>query len=142
MRKILVMSFAGLLLCGVSIAQRSTANMGRNDRSSAQIASAQITNGPVAEYIADSSCTVGWSTSIPGNMSLRYGTDRSKMTQTADAVENKDGRNHHVELSGLTPNTRYFFQVLRNGQTVGNVGTFQTVQPGGEPVKSNAIIPR
>jgi len=102
----------------------------------------QIINGPVAEYISDSACTIGWSTRVPGTMTLRYGTDPSKMTQTKEATESNDGRNHHVRLDGLTPNTRYYFRVLNAGEEVGGIGTFQTVAAGDSPIKSKAVIPQ
>jgi phosphodiesterase/alkaline phosphatase D-like protein len=132
----------GLLVCGVAVAQMATSNpAGQNDQGLSS-PEQQITNGPVAEFISDSACTIGWSTRVSGKMSLRYGTERNNLTQTADAVENSDGRNHHVRISGLTPNTRYYFQVLRNGQPVGGVGTFRTVGTGEQPVRSKAIIPQ
>ena len=102
----------------------------------------QISNGPVAEYISDSNCTIGWSTRAAGTMTLQYGTDRTKLTQTKEAVESNDGRNHHVRLDGLTPNTRYYFRVANAGEAVSGVGTFRTVAAGEAPIKSKAIIPQ
>jgi phosphodiesterase/alkaline phosphatase D-like protein len=103
----------------------------------------QINNGPVAEYVSDSNCAIGWSTRVSGTMTVRYGTEPSKMTQTKEAVESNDGRNHHVRLDGLTPNTRYYFRVMNAaGEAVSGVGTFQTVAAGEPPIKSKAIIPQ
>ena len=102
----------------------------------------QIINGPVAEYVSDSNCTIGWSTRVPGTMTVRYGTDRTRMTQTKEAMESNEGRNHHVQLEGLTPNTRYYFRVLSAGEPIGGIGTFQTVAAGESPVRSKAIIPQ
>ena len=102
----------------------------------------QINNGPVAEYVSDSDCTIGWSARVPGPMTLRYGTDPTKMTQTKEAVESNDGRNHHVRLDGLTPNTRYYFRVVNAGEAISGVGTFQTVAAGEPPIRSKAIIPQ
>lgn len=101
----------------------------------------QITNGPVAEYVSDSKCTIGWSTSAPGTMTLLYGTDRTRLTQKADVVESRDGHNHHVRLSGLTPSTRYYFQVLKAGTAISGVGTFHTVAENEAPITSKATIP-
>jgi phosphodiesterase/alkaline phosphatase D-like protein len=103
----------------------------------------QINNGPVAEYVSDSNCMIGWSTRVPGTMTLRYSTDRTKMTQTKDAVDSNDGRNHHVRLDGLTPNTRYYFRVLNAaGEPVSGIGTFQTVATGEPPIRSKAVVPQ
>jgi phosphodiesterase/alkaline phosphatase D-like protein len=75
-------------------------------------------------------------------MTLLYGTDRTKMTQTAEAVESKDGHNHHVRLSGLTPSTRYYFQVLNGREPISGIGTFQTVAESESPIRSKAVIPQ
>jgi len=110
--------------------------------SSASATQDQISNGPVAEYISDSNCTIGWSARTSGTMTLRYGTDRTRMTQTAEAVAGKEGRNYHVRLDGLKPNTRYYFLVLSAGEPISGVGTFETVAQGDEPIRSKATIPQ
>ncbi len=102
----------------------------------------QISNGPVAEYISDSNCTIGWSARTAGTMSLRYGTDRTKMTQTSEAMESKQGHHYHVQLDGLKPNTRYYFVVVNGSEAISGTGTFQTVSQGDSPVKSKATIPQ
>jgi phosphodiesterase/alkaline phosphatase D-like protein len=102
----------------------------------------QISNGPVAEYISDSNCTIGWSTRASGTMVLRYGTDRTKMNRTSAAVGSKDGRNYHAQLDNLTPNTRYFFQVFNAGDAISGIGTFETVARGDSPTTSKATIPQ
>jgi phosphodiesterase/alkaline phosphatase D-like protein len=113
-----------------------------SSKSAASTQDPQINNGPVAEYVSDSNCTIGWSTSAPGTMTLRYGTDPAKMTKTAEEVASKDGRNHHVRLDRLTPNTRYYFRVLNVGQPISGVGTFRTVAQGDPPIRSKATIPQ
>lgn len=107
----------------------------------AQADQKSVTNGPVAEYISDSAATVGWSTSQPANMTVRYGTDRTKLTQTASATENGEARNHHVRIDGLSPRTRYYFQLFEGSDPVGGVGTFFTVGKGESPERSKATIP-
>ena len=102
----------------------------------------QITNGPVAEYVSDSNCTIGWSARTSGTMTLRYGTDPAKLTKTAEATESKEGRNYHAQLVGLTPNTRYYFRVLNGSEAIGGVGTFQTVAQNQAPIRSKAVIPQ
>jgi len=128
-----------LAVCFVAGQSKSSSMAGQTSAMSGQ---GQITNGPVAEYISDSDCTIAWSTSAPGSMTLLYGTDRAKMTEKAGAKEGADGRNYHVRLDGLKPNTRYFFQVVSMNEPVSGVGTFQTVAQGDQPVKSKATIPQ
>jgi len=96
----------------------------------------------VAEYVTDSKCTIGWSTSLSGTMMVRYGTDRARLTETKEAVESKDGGNYHVQLDGLTPNTRYYFRIVNGSEAISGVGTFQTVAKGDSPVRSKAVIPQ
>ena len=97
--------------------------------------------GRVAEYISDSTATIGWSTGQPANMTVRYGTDRMKLTQTASPSESGEARNHHVHLERLTPGTRYYFQLYEGSERVGGVGTFSTVEKGETPERSKVTIP-
>jgi hypothetical protein len=106
-------------------------------------ASDSIVNGPVAETVTDSSALIGWATRDSASGSaVKYGTSRSGMVQSADASDGSDGKNHHAKLQGLSPNTRYYFQVTQNGQPVGGVGTFKTTATGEQPVQSKATIPQ
>lgn len=124
------------------VAAQSETGKTVHQNTTASLQDPQINNGPVAEYISDSNCTIGWSTRLPGTMTLQYGTDPTKMSQTREAVESKDGRNHHVQLDGLKPNTRYYFRVLNAGEAISGIGTFQTVAAGDAPTRSKAIIPQ
>jgi phosphodiesterase/alkaline phosphatase D-like protein len=126
-------------LCLAAGQSKPDSTVGQN---SAMPTQDQISNGPVAEYVSDSNCTIGWSSRVPGTMTLQYGTDRTKLTQTKEAVESNDGHNHHVRLDGLTSNTRYYFRVVNAGEAVSGIGTFRTVASGEAPIKSKAIIPQ
>lgn len=126
-----------LLTCVLALPQSSSGSYGTQTQSS------QITNGPVAEYVADSKATIGWSVQNSGaNMTVKYGTDRDHMDQTAQATPGSDGRNFHARLQGLSSETRYYFQVMQDNQPAGGVGTFRTVASGAAPVKSRATIPQ
>jgi phosphodiesterase/alkaline phosphatase D-like protein len=142
MTKLFGIALVTLLACGLAIAQTGSSSPANAALPSTSMEKPQITNGPVAELVSDSACTIGWSTTAPAKMTVRYGTDRTKLTQTAEAQDARDPRNHHVQLTGLTPNTRYYFQVLANGEPMGNPGTFSTVDRGDSPVKSKATIPQ
>lgn len=131
---------SALSVCfGVAQSESGSAT-GQNSASSTQ--HQEITNGPVAEYVGESECTIGWSARVPGTMAVRYGTDRTKLTKTAQAVSNSDGRNHHARLNDLAPNTRYYFQVVSADAPVSGVGTFETVAKGEQPIRSKAVIPQ
>ena len=92
-------------------------------------ATAQITNGPVLEYASDDDAVIAWSTKQGADMSIKYGTDKNNLSQAADAAE-KSSTNHRVKLDNLQPSTTYYFQVMQNGQPVGDVIQFQTVAKG------------
>lgn len=103
----------------------------------------EITNGPVAETVSDSSATIGWSTRSAANgTSVKYGTNRASLSQTAQGSDGADGKNHHAKLQELSANTRYYFQVMVNGQAVGGIGTFKTTAAGETPVQSKAVVPQ
>ncbi|SRR6266481_807696 len=132
-----------IFLCATAVAQGGYASSASGPQGSTGSQPAvSITNGPVAEFISDSSATIGWTASKSGSMSIKYGPDRDHMDQTAQAVPGSNGSSHHVHLQQLAPSTRYFFQVLDDGQSVGGVGTFQTTAPGSAPIRSRAIIPQ
>ena len=139
MKKEIIFMAVVLLACVLATAQT------RAGQSSASLPAGNqlITNGPVAEYVADSSATIGWSAQEgSGAMSIKYGSDRAHMTETAEAVPGVDARNFHARLQNLTPDTRYYFQVMQKGEPVGGVGTFRTVSAGATPIKSKATIPQ
>ena len=103
----------------------------------------EISNGPVAETVSDSSAVIGWSTrSSASSTSVKYGTNRANLSQTTEGTDGADGKNHHARLQGLSPSTRYYFQVAANGQPVGGIGTFKTTASGDTPVQSKAVIPQ
>jgi hypothetical protein len=141
MKLSLAFLFIGVLTVCFAAGQSEPAGAaGQNSAMSSQ--DQQLTNGPVAEYVSHSNCTIGWSSRVSGTMTLRYGTDRTKMAQTAEAMESKDGRNYHARLDGLTSNTRYYFQVLKAGEPISGIGTFQTVATSDPPIKSKVVIPQ
>jgi phosphodiesterase/alkaline phosphatase D-like protein len=138
MHKRLILMAVLIMTAMLAAAQTS----GSKSTSGTQLGTSAISNGPVAEYVADSSAILGWSVHDPsGSMSVKYGTDRDHLNQTAQATASSDGRNYHVHLQGLTPEARYYFQVMQNDQPMGGVGTFRTVASGSAPIKSKATIP-
>jgi hypothetical protein len=87
-----------------------------------------IANGPVAKNIIDRGASIGWASGEPMHMRVRFGTDPAHLDQIADAVEKAEGRIHYASLSGLKPDTRYFFQVAtQSDNPIGSIGTFRTL---------------
>jgi phosphodiesterase/alkaline phosphatase D-like protein len=112
------------------------------DRTSSLLDKQHITNGPIAEYVADTEVSIAWSTRGSVQMAIRYGTNPDRLERTIDATSKARGRCHHARIEGLTPNTKYFFQVVGDDhEAAGDVGTFQTLAPGANPVTRKVIVP-
>ena len=128
-----------ILFSAVGLAQNNSHNYDTYPPKSTS--TQMISNGPVAETVADSSAFIGWSTKEPqSNATVRYGTTRDHLTQTAQSTDNTDGKNHHARLENLSPDTFYYFQVTANGESQGGIGTFRTVGTGEKPIQSKAVI--
>jgi len=146
MKKTLVVIAALLFTVPFAFAQKpSTAS--QTPQSDAAAAPASLTtgdviNGPVAEIITDNSAVVGWSTKFPGKGTIKYGLDAKHLDQSADVQQTSEGRNHHAKITGLKPDTNYFFQVFQNGRPAEEVGVFRTVAQGAKPERSKAVIPQ
>ena len=149
MKAILSALALSLLFSAVVVAQNNSSSPNYPGNSSPYNAtqnpaspnSDQVTNGPVAETVADSNAVIGWSSKLPANSAtVKYGTKRDRMEETAEATQNSDGKNHHATLKGLAPNTTYYFQAMDNGEPVGGIGTFRTVGAGEKPMQSKAVI--
>ena len=112
------------------------------DRSSSLPDKEHITNGPIAEYLADTAASIAWSTRGSAPMAIRYGTDPDHLEQMIDASSKARGHCHHARIEGLKPNTKYFFQVVgEDREAEGEVGVFQTLTPGASPVTRKVIVP-
>ncbi|MCI0350232.1 MAG: fibronectin type III domain-containing protein [Acidobacteriales bacterium] len=121
----------------------STTPAAPGQTASGQQGSVQITGGPWLDTVADNQAIVTWITNTPASSVVRYGTDRSNLDKSANSPW---GGNHAVTLSGLKPNTTYYFQVETGsgaGQlaTKSNVGGFQTLAPGAQAKKGVPIAP-
>jgi phosphodiesterase/alkaline phosphatase D-like protein len=84
-----------------------------------------ITSGLTIRRADANSAVVEWLTSVPASAIVRYGTDPNNMSQMAESPWG--GTTHTVTLTGLQPNTRYFFQV-KSGDAEGQ-GTSSYSQP-------------
>jgi len=72
-------------------------------------ANARITNGPVVEGTTDTTAVIAWTTNVNSGTSVKYGTQRYKLDQTAEMPWG--GITHRVHLKGLQPGTTYYFMV-------------------------------
>ncbi len=76
----------------------------------------RITNGPVVKKTTGTVAEISWSTDVPGSSIVKYGTNPSALSQTAQAPwggtkEPNGDYNHTVWVQNLQPNTTYYFRV-------------------------------
>jgi len=89
----------------------------------------RLTHGPMLGGVTDSSIKVWVRTSDPGMFNVLYGTDptepdlTSKPGSTALEADNTGS----LVVTGLTPDTRYYYQIRVNGRPHGLPGTFRTL---------------
>jgi len=73
----------------------------------------QITRTPSVPRIGDTWAVVTWMTSAGASSVVRYGTDANNLSQTAQApyAQGANETRHRVRITGLQPNTTYYFAV-------------------------------
>ena len=114
----------------------STKGTAAGNSASAKAAPVQITDGPRVEGVGRDWAVIAWTTNTGGSTIVRYGTDQSNLSQTAQAPysdnEKSRGQNHRVRVKNLKPGTTYFF-IADSGQGEGSgteaksaAGTFTT----------------
>lgn len=97
---------------------------------------ATVKNEPMFEYVSDDDAVIAWTTDRPADMWVKYGTDRNNLSQTANAIDKQQAKNHRVKIDGLQPDKTYYLQIVENGQPVGDVVSFHTVRKGAAPEKN------
>ena len=73
----------------------------------------QITQGPNAMRVGDTWAVVTWTTNTGGSSVVHYGTDANNLNQIAQApyASGSNDTRHRVRITGLQPNTTYYFTV-------------------------------
>lgn len=83
--------------------------------------SLRISNGPNVKDTSANSATIAWSTTQSGHSLVRFGTSPGQFSKAVNDEVNTNAReqngdyNHTVHLTGLQPNTTYYFVVETNG---------------------------
>ncbi|MFK7808121.1 MAG: MopE-related protein [Saprospiraceae bacterium] len=76
-------------------------------------ASAQeVVRGPYLQSSSSESIIVKWRTDIPTTSTVWYGSQVGSLTQHVDSIE--EVVDHEVTITGLSPNTKYFYAVGTN----------------------------
>lgn len=74
----------------------------------------------------ETSALIAWQTNSPGIGTIQWGTDPFALTNSmmGSVSENK----HHFELTGLSPNTQYFYQTSTNTGFLSDIDYFFTAK--------------
>ncbi|MFY0644275.1 MAG: metallophosphoesterase [Bacteroidia bacterium] len=86
-----------------------------------------ITRGPYLQLGTDSSMMIRWSTDVPCESTIKYGTTLGTYGSTVSGTGTTD--DHEIEITGLTPDTRYYYYVSSDGSDTvsGQDGTYYFV---------------
>ncbi|HYK41548.1 MAG TPA: metallophosphoesterase family protein [Thermoanaerobaculia bacterium] len=91
-----------------------------------------VTRGPYLQLQRPSSVAVRWRTDTPSDSRVRYGSSPTALSLfAADPASTTE---HVVTVSGLTPETRYFYSVGSSGATLAGADptySFTTAPPAG-----------
>ena len=93
------------------------------------LAPADIVQGPTVNLLGNTSVVIMWRTAGDVQSVVKYGTTTAL---SLSAVNSTPDTSHRIELSGLTPNTRYYYKV-GDGSTWSSVCEFHTAPSGDEP---------
>jgi phosphodiesterase/alkaline phosphatase D-like protein len=100
---------------------------------------ATVTRGPYLQMATPSSIVVRWRTDEATNSVVRYGDDAGNLIFSASSIALTT--EHEVAVSGLLPDTRYYYSVGSSGQTLsgGDTGHFFATAPGLGAAKATRI---
>jgi hypothetical protein len=100
-------------------------------------------DGPVISNVSHSvsaqNVSVSWNTNVPANSFVIYGTDGSLSSSREQGSSAKIYTSHNVSLSGLEPNTTYYYRVsserVNGGKTTNaTIRSFTTGSGAQEPI--------
>lgn len=82
--------------------------------------------------LTDSSATISWLTNVAVEGAVLYGPDADHVHRRAADIRGAGVRDdtHFVTLTGLTPNTTYYFAVLSGAAQADNEGAFYRLRTG------------
>ncbi len=75
---------------------------------------AELVRRPYLQKTSETSTTIVWRTSEPTTGEVRYGVDPTDLERSA--TSDVEDPNHAVEITGLTPDTTYYYAVFSAGQ--------------------------
>jgi alkaline phosphatase D len=124
-----LLSGAALIIAAIAAANLAAQNV-------------QITHGPMLGHVTSDSVWIWARTSSPGQFRVLYGTASDRLDRSSTPVSTSDGRDNTgwAHLTGLRPNTRYYYRPVTNRDS-GNEGSFLTL-PAPDDYRSPVTNPR
>lgn len=92
----------------------------------------RVTQGPTITYVDDQFAVVAWTTNVPAESRVFYGTYPDDLNQVAESLQ--VSTSHRVDLRNLKPDTKYYFQLDSPGPEIPPVLQFRTVAAGAAPL--------
>jgi hypothetical protein len=81
----------------------------------------------VIQKPTETSATVAWRTATSSIGTINWGTDPQSLSNTMSVATAT--KKHFYELTGLTPNTKYYYQTSTDGGFLSDVDYFYTAKP-------------
>lgn len=95
------------------------------------VLAAPVISNVTTTNLRDVSFTVSWITDVASTGSVNYGTSAALgTTANDDRGAAVSSTTHHVTISGLSPNTLYYFDVISGSTTDNNGGSHYAVTTG------------
>jgi alkaline phosphatase D len=103
----------------------------------------KVTHGPILGRVGPHEIGVWVRTAEPGSFRVRYGLRADKLDEISPSGRTRLEHDNTgwVLIKGLKANTKYFYQVVRQGPPAGVDGSFRTL-PDGAALKDPKLNPR
>ena len=124
-----------------NVAQFTTNQAGQSSQNGQGVSSGnlQISQTPSVPRIGDTWAVITWMTNAGGSSVVHYGTDQNNLSQTAQApyAQGTNETRHRVRITGLQPNTTYYFTVdsgqgQGTGTSAASIARQFTTKPQGQ----------
>lgn len=98
------------------------------------VSAVEITHGPMLGHVTSDSIRVWARTEKPGTFIVRYGLEADALNQSSAPVMTSWTHDcaNAVELKGLKAGTKYFCEIVGEGETGGPKGSFKTLPAAGQ----------
>jgi len=96
------------------------------------VLAASLRRGPYLQVGTANSVTIRWSTDVATDARVRFGLSAASLTNTVNSATS--ATSHTIRLTGLTPETRYFYSIGSSSQTLAGATadfTFKTAPVAG-----------